>query len=281
MGRATLYATGARPTNESGSGQVVFMQLDLASLKSVRSFAENFLKTEPRLDILINNAGAIQTELGRNTDGTIHMIFSNLGKLFFKTPLQGSQTTLHCALQEGIEHLSGHYFSNCTASNVFAKARDDAASKKLWDIKPQQNSTGVSFIKPQANITLIFEGDNKSFYFFPPLRFSSLRRRHCPPLSHAFGVFDLDAFALVALKYSTLCRQRYQVVDSQCFNSASGPPDLMYASRFVSCGIITAAARVATCAKGKRLITLLSPSPVYTTQTCVERPPLSHLKGPM
>lgn len=42
---------------ESGNNQVVFMQLDLASLKSVRCFAETFLKTEPRLDILINNAG--------------------------------------------------------------------------------------------------------------------------------------------------------------------------------------------------------------------------------
>lgn len=33
------------------------MHLDLASLKSVSNFAETFLKTEPRLDILINNAG--------------------------------------------------------------------------------------------------------------------------------------------------------------------------------------------------------------------------------
>ncbi|XP_005813366.1 dehydrogenase/reductase SDR family member 13-like [Xiphophorus maculatus] len=228
---------------ESGSNQVVFMQLDLASLKSVRSFAENFLKTEPRLDILINNAGlymmgrtedgfgmmfgvnhlghflltnllldrlkecgpsrvvnvsstahnwgrvdfdclnthrtlrkgtsmldsfgiygdsklcnvlfthelakrlkgtkvtcyslhpgGIKTELQRNADATVQMILSNLGKFFFKTPLQGSQTTLHCALQEGIEHLSGRYFSNCTARSVYAKARDDAASKKLWEI---------------------------------------------------------------------------------------------------------------------------------------------------
>ena len=45
---------------ESGNNQVIFMQLDLASLKSVRSFAETFLKTEPRLDILINNAGEVE-----------------------------------------------------------------------------------------------------------------------------------------------------------------------------------------------------------------------------
>lgn len=42
---------------ETGNRQVIFMQLDLASLKSVRSFAESFLQSESRLDLLINNAG--------------------------------------------------------------------------------------------------------------------------------------------------------------------------------------------------------------------------------
>ncbi|XP_061683545.1 dehydrogenase/reductase SDR family member 13b.1 isoform X2 [Syngnathoides biaculeatus] len=41
---------------ESGSNQVLFMQLDLGNLMSVRRFAETFLRSEPRLDILINNA---------------------------------------------------------------------------------------------------------------------------------------------------------------------------------------------------------------------------------
>lgn len=42
---------------ESGNSEVLYMHLDLASLKSVRTFAETFLKSEPRLDLLINNAG--------------------------------------------------------------------------------------------------------------------------------------------------------------------------------------------------------------------------------
>lgn len=36
---------------------MLYMQLDLASLKSVHSFSQTFLKTESRLDLLINNAG--------------------------------------------------------------------------------------------------------------------------------------------------------------------------------------------------------------------------------
>ncbi|XP_028563122.2 dehydrogenase/reductase SDR family member 13 isoform X1 [Podarcis muralis] len=42
---------------ESGNNDVLFMSLDLASFKSVRAFAAAFLSSEPRLDILINNAG--------------------------------------------------------------------------------------------------------------------------------------------------------------------------------------------------------------------------------
>ncbi|XP_049518592.1 retinol dehydrogenase 12-like [Dermacentor silvarum] len=37
---------------------VVVKQLDLCSFKSVRAFAEDIIRTEPRLDVLINNAGA-------------------------------------------------------------------------------------------------------------------------------------------------------------------------------------------------------------------------------
>ncbi|KAM6970458.1 retinol dehydrogenase 12-like [Aplochiton taeniatus] len=52
---------------ETGSTDLVFMKLDLGSLRSVRAFAETFLKTEDRLDLLINNAGLVGD--GRTEDG--------------------------------------------------------------------------------------------------------------------------------------------------------------------------------------------------------------------
>ena len=42
---------------ETGNHNVIFKKLDLSSLQSVRQFAETIIKEEPRLDILINNAG--------------------------------------------------------------------------------------------------------------------------------------------------------------------------------------------------------------------------------
>ncbi|XP_047510477.1 retinol dehydrogenase 14-like [Pieris napi] len=42
----------------TGNTEVVYRHLDLASLRSVREFCEKIYKTESRLDVLINNAGA-------------------------------------------------------------------------------------------------------------------------------------------------------------------------------------------------------------------------------
>lgn len=43
----------------TGNGNVVVRHLDLASVYSVRQFAKDFLDTEDRLDVLVNNAGEL------------------------------------------------------------------------------------------------------------------------------------------------------------------------------------------------------------------------------
>ncbi|KAM6946316.1 dehydrogenase/reductase SDR family member 13-like [Aplochiton taeniatus] len=236
---------------KSGNIEVVFMQLDLGSLRSVRSFAETFLKTEPRLDLLINNAGmmgpghteegfgmafgvnhlghflltnllleklkqcshsrvvnvsallhclgtvdfsllvslkdlvpcqsawhnfkaycdsklcnvlftrelanllegtgvtcyslhpgVIDTDLCRDMGLWQQLLIKSLFKIFFMDTEEGSQTTLHCALQEGIEAFSGRYFSSCAVQEVGIKGRDDAMARKLWEIS--ERFTGLT-----------------------------------------------------------------------------------------------------------------------------------------
>ncbi|MEN8160151.1 MAG: oxidoreductase [Myxococcota bacterium] len=49
--------------------EVRFEPLDLGSLDSVRAFAEKLVAGEPRLDLLINNAGVMMPPYGRTADG--------------------------------------------------------------------------------------------------------------------------------------------------------------------------------------------------------------------
>lgn len=80
------------------------------------------------------SAGAIRSDLARNTNLMLQLFLVPFTFFFFKNTVQGAQTTLHCALQEGIEHLNGRYFSNCTVRKLYPMATDDGASKKLWEL---------------------------------------------------------------------------------------------------------------------------------------------------
>lgn len=83
---------------------------------------------------IISFLGVISTEIGRNMGVLQKLLFLPMSKLFFMDPEGGAQTTLYCALQEGLEPLSGRYFSSCALQNVSARGRDDALAKKLWEV---------------------------------------------------------------------------------------------------------------------------------------------------
>jgi NAD(P)-dependent dehydrogenase (short-subunit alcohol dehydrogenase family) len=50
-------------------GELVYVHLDLASLQSVKTFAETILATETRLDLLVNNAGVMIPPQAISEDG--------------------------------------------------------------------------------------------------------------------------------------------------------------------------------------------------------------------
>uniref|UniRef100_A0ABM5ENR2 Dehydrogenase/reductase SDR family member 13 isoform X2 n=1 Tax=Pogona vitticeps TaxID=103695 RepID=A0ABM5ENR2_9SAUR len=231
-------AAAAELRRASGGGQVRCMSLDLASLRSVRAFARAFLSSEPRLDVLINNAGlsaegaspdglnltfqvnhlgpflltllllerlkrcapsrvvvvasrahrsgkvdvenihkpvagarrtflsycdsklanilfvrelasrlegtrvtcyalhpgVVNTDLFRHIPAWLKPFFLPVAWLFFRDAVDGAQTSIYCATQEGIEAFSGRYFADCQVQEPRPHARDDAAAKKLWEL---------------------------------------------------------------------------------------------------------------------------------------------------
>lgn len=68
----------------------------------------------------------------RHLPGWLCPILRPLAWLVLRSPQGGAQTPLYCALQEGIEPLSGRYFANCHVEEVSPAARDDQAAHRLW-----------------------------------------------------------------------------------------------------------------------------------------------------
>lgn len=53
----------------TGNQNVIVKKLDLSSQKSIREFAEDIKKTEPKLDVLVHNAGTAETRTKVTEDG--------------------------------------------------------------------------------------------------------------------------------------------------------------------------------------------------------------------
>ena len=84
---------------KTASGQLVVKRLNLASLASVKSFAEDISKGEDHIDVLINNAGVMQCPFSTTEDG-------------FET-------------QMGVNHLGHFYLTNL----LLAKLKQSAPSR--------------------------------------------------------------------------------------------------------------------------------------------------------
>ena len=62
-------SAAAEVRQRTGNGNVVFRELNLASISSIRQFAARILEEETSLDILVNNAGIIESNGARTEDG--------------------------------------------------------------------------------------------------------------------------------------------------------------------------------------------------------------------
>ncbi|XP_023270656.1 retinol dehydrogenase 14-like [Seriola lalandi dorsalis] len=111
-----------------------YSQSKLANLLFTLELARQLEGTEVTVNAL--TPGIVRTRLGR------HVQISLLAKpllylaslIFFKSPLEGAQTPLYLACSPEVEGVSGKCFANCEEEELMAKATDEQAAKKLWDI---------------------------------------------------------------------------------------------------------------------------------------------------
>ncbi|NXI66578.1 RDH12 dehydrogenase, partial [Anseranas semipalmata] len=76
--------------------------------------------------------GSVHSELVRHSFVMTWLwrIFS----FFLKTPWEGAQTSVYCAVAEELESVTGQYFSDCRPAYVSPWGRDDETAKKLWNV---------------------------------------------------------------------------------------------------------------------------------------------------
>ncbi|XP_070827875.1 retinol dehydrogenase 12-like [Chaetodon trifascialis] len=81
--------------------------------------------------------GVIRTELGRHFWPMLplwkRLLYAPI-MFFVKSPTQGAQTTIYCAVEESLQNESGLYYSDCAPKTAAPQGLDDEAAKKLWNL---------------------------------------------------------------------------------------------------------------------------------------------------
>ncbi|XP_072858058.1 retinol dehydrogenase 14 [Pogona vitticeps] len=106
----------------------------LANILFTMELARRLEGTGVTVNVL--HPGVVRTNLGRY----IHIpllarpLFNFVSWAFFKSPLEGAQTSIYLASSPEVEGVSGKYFGDCKEEQLLPKATDDLVARKLWDI---------------------------------------------------------------------------------------------------------------------------------------------------
>lgn len=119
---------------KSYSPSEAYARSKLANILFTKELARRLKGTNVTVNAL--HPGAIYTELQRHIGETYGRLLQPLihifGPFLLKTPEEGAQTTIACAVDPDLETISGEYFSNCEISEPSRAANDPELAKWLW-----------------------------------------------------------------------------------------------------------------------------------------------------
>ncbi|XP_076879177.1 retinol dehydrogenase 11 [Brachyhypopomus gauderio] len=112
-----------------------YQQSKLANVLFSRELAARLKGTG--VSVYSLHPGVVYTELGRHFFPTMALwmkILLRCLRIFFKTPWEGAQTTIYCAVDENIQDSTGLYYSDCAPKEEAPAAKSDSAACRLWDL---------------------------------------------------------------------------------------------------------------------------------------------------
>ena len=162
---------------ESGNAHLEVMKLDLADLRSIRSFAAEFQGTHTRLDVLINNAGILAFRRRLTSTGIETTFAVNVLGPFLLTnlllPMLKSSAPSRVVNVGSATHFSGRLeFDNLQGERRFRFVRAYSSSKLellllTYELARRVQGTGVTVnsVHPGAIRTGLYNGLPSAFRF--------------------------------------------------------------------------------------------------------------------
>lgn len=112
------------------SSMRVYGASKLANILYTNELARRFSGEDLRVWSL--HPGAVATRLGANNGGIAKLLLPVLA-LFFKTPDQGAETSIHLCSEPNLDAPNGTYFANKRPKSISALARDERVAARLWE----------------------------------------------------------------------------------------------------------------------------------------------------
>ncbi|XP_066905143.1 retinol dehydrogenase 14 [Halyomorpha halys] len=77
--------------------------------------------------------GLIDSGIWRNVPCPLNIPLKIIAKLFFKTPEEGAQTTIHLAISDEVNEANGKYFMDCKEHGLASDVSDMGKAAKYWE----------------------------------------------------------------------------------------------------------------------------------------------------
>lgn len=127
---ASVNLNNLNPINVKPAAYIYYVS-KYANIYFARELAKRLEGTNVTCNSL--HPGMIDSGIWRSTPFPLNYPMKLITKGFFKTPEQGAQTTIHCAVSEELAGVSGKYFMDCKEHSLSTAASDMEKAKKLWE----------------------------------------------------------------------------------------------------------------------------------------------------